>query len=385
MKRLSGCFPSTLFILLLLLILSPATEVAAQDADLQATARYLKGIVEKPDYQGMLDWPILALAGAGQEVGGMINRREEQVRKGELFDSLKSTDYQRTLVAVAAAGKDPQNFAMKNFIKDIKASQLPNGKFADTIAGKGERLVNAHIWGIISLYAAGEAIPDINSALSWLERHQKEDGGFSIDVNVPVSDVDITAMALMAFAALGKDRNYPAVRKALRYLQSQQAENGGFAGWGGSGSDSISQVIQGLMMLGIDPAGKEWTKSSGNPVSALALYRLRDGSYSREIGGKSDTISTYQALIALGDYFRGESIYRVLHRQNIHFNDVPGSHYALPAIRELVKRGIFTGYGMAPFAPMPLSAGRICRPAGAQYGQGTPGGKRDNKNLPICQ
>ena len=312
----------------------------------------------------------------------MINRREEQVRKGELFDSLKSTDYQRTLVAVAAAGKDPQNFAMKNFIKDIKASQLPNGKFADTIAGKGERLVNAHIWGIISLYAAGEAIPDINSALSWLERHQKEDGGFSIDVNVPVSDVDITAMALMAFAALGKDRNYPAVRKALRYLQSQQAENGGFAGWGGSGSDSISQVIQGLMMLGIDPAGKEWTKSSGNPVSALALYRLRDGSYSREIGGKSDTISTYQALIALGDYFRGESIYRVLHRQNIHFNDVPGSHYALPAIRELA---VFSQVmGMAPFAPMPPSAGRTCRPAGAQYGQEHLV-KRDNKicRLPI--
>ena len=34
-----------------------------------ATARYLKGIVEKPDYQGMLDCLFKALAGAGQEVG----------------------------------------------------------------------------------------------------------------------------------------------------------------------------------------------------------------------------------------------------------------------------------------------------------------------------
>ncbi|MDP1171706.1 hypothetical protein, partial [Klebsiella pneumoniae] len=82
MKRLSGCFGAALFILLLLSTLCAATEAAAQDAGLQATARYLKGIVEKTEYQGMLDWPILALVGSGQEVGSLINRREAQVRQG---------------------------------------------------------------------------------------------------------------------------------------------------------------------------------------------------------------------------------------------------------------------------------------------------------------
>ncbi len=372
MKRLSKYLGAALFLLYFTYVLFPTTGAAVEKENLEATARYLRSIVEKSNYQGMLDWPILALVGTEQEVGTLIKRREAQVKKGELFDPLKSTDYHRTLIAVAAAGKEPRNFGLRNLVQDIKASQLSGGKFANTIDGRGETLVNAHIWGIISLYTAGEAIPDAALALSWLERQQKKDGGFSIDINVPASDIDMTGMALMAFAALGKDRHYSAVRRALDYLQSQQAEDGGFVGWGGSGSESISQVIQGLMMLGIDPTENEWTKSSGNPVSALARYRLRDGSYSKEMGGKSDTMSTYQALIALGDYSRGESIYRVLHRRNLSFTDLTGGHYALEAIRDLAARGILTGYEDGTFRPDdPVNRGQFAalmvRSMGQEY------------------
>ncbi|MEW5921386.1 MAG: S-layer homology domain-containing protein [Bacillota bacterium] len=352
MKKMASSSGAVLLLFLLFLFfLLPPTALALGNRNLEVTARYLKGIVERSDYQSMLDWPILALAGLGEDVEPLINRREAQVRQGQLFDAVKNTDYQRTLVAVAAAGKDPRDFGQKNLVKDIKGSQLSSGKFANTVDGRGETLVNAHIWGIISLYSAGETIPNREMALRWLEQQQNGDGGFSIDINVSISDVDMTGMALMAFAALGKDKQYPAVIKALDYLQSQQALDGGFIGWGGSGSESIAQVIQGLMMLGIDPTGPAWTKRGGNPVNALERYRLGDGSYSKEPGGKSDTMSTYQALIALGDYYRGESIYRVLRRRNISFPDVSASHFAIGAIRDLAARGIMEGFPGGIFRP----------------------------------
>ncbi len=343
MKRLTS-----LFIVILLLSAFP---FPAKADNLAPTTGYLKQNVSSGSFQGFLDWAILALAGVDEDVSTLIHTREEQVRRGELFNSERSTDYQRTIIGTVAAGKEPRKFGGYDLVKAVKDSQLPSGKFADTITGRGVNLINAHIWGIISLYVAGEPVPGGNSALTWLVNHQNPDGGFSIDTAVKSSDIDMTGMALIAFAALGQDKGRPAVKKALNYLQSQQQEDGGFTSWGGSGVESITQVIQGLMMLGIDPAGPEWTRKSGNLLTALRSYRLRDGSFSQRPEGSSDIMSTYQGLMALGDYNRGESIYQVLRRKNLTFSDLPRWHYAHGDVRELVARKVISGYPDGTFRP----------------------------------
>lgn len=299
----------------------------------------------------MLDWPILALYRSDKNLSGLVAKRENQVQKGELFDPKISTDYQRTIIGALAAGKDPRNFGGYNLVEAVKKSQLDSGKFADTISGGGDKLINSHIWGIISLYAAGEVIPNKDKALQWLVDHQNADGGFSIDTGVKSSDIDMTGMALIAFGALGENQNHPAVQKALAYLQQQQGQNGDFAGWGGSSSEALAQVIQGLVMLGIDPAGEQWTKKNGNLVTALLKYRLKDGSFSHTSGGKSNTIATYQSLLALRDYYSGESIYQVLRRKNLQFTDVPEQYFAAVAIRNLAAEGIISGYADGSFRP----------------------------------
>lgn len=342
-------FVSGALLFLMLFALLPVPALSSRD--LSATARYVRQVTGGAGFSERLDWPILALAGAGENVDGFIRTREQQVRGGQLFDPRRSTDYHRTIIGAVAAGKNPRNFGGYNLLEKVRASQLPNGKFGDLIAGEGERLVNAHIWGILSLYVAGEPIPNSSRALSWLVNQQNPDGGFSVDTTMQRSDVDMTGMALMAFAALGRDTGHPAVKKALDYLKSQQLENGDFSPWSSSGPESIAQVIHGLIMLGVDPAGSQWSQKEGNLVTALLRYRRADGAFSRRTGGEADFIASYQALAALGDVNRGESIYTRLHRKNAGFPDLSPGHAAYADVRELVDRGVLSGYPDGTFRP----------------------------------
>ncbi|HHU76015.1 MAG TPA: hypothetical protein GXZ24_03860 [Firmicutes bacterium] len=340
--------PLLLFFILLTLLPTPAP-VAAQD--LAPTVKCVSQVIGASGFSERLDWPILALVGAGEKVGSLIRVREGQVRQGELFDVRRSTDYQRTIVGVVAAGANPRNFGGYNLVQKVKDSQRESGKFGDLISGEGEKLVNAHIWGILSLYVAGESIPNKLRALSWLVNSQNGDGGFSVETSLQGSDVDMTGMALMAFAALDQQADHPAVKKALDYLKSQLQSDGDFSSWNSSGPESIAQVIHGLVMLGIDPAGGEWRRPGGSLVTALQRYRRADGSYSRRPGGGMDFISTYQALAALGDVKRGMSIYTLLHRENAGFVDLPRGHSAFSDVSKLVSRQVLGGYHDGSFRP----------------------------------
>ncbi len=340
---------SMMLIMLLMLSFLPPPALAVPD--LAPTARYVRQTAGASGFSERLDWPILALSGVGENVESLISTREQQVRRGQLFDARRSTDYHRTIVGAVAAGRNPRSFGGSNLIQKVKESQLQNGKFGDIISGEGENLVNAHIWGILSLYVAGEPIPNNFRAFNWLVNNQKGDGGFSVEATLRNSDVDMTGMALMAFAALGRKPDHPAVKRALDYLKSQQQDNGDFSPWVSSGPESIAQAIHGLVMLGIDPAGPEWTRKNGNLVSALLRYRRADGSFSRRPGGESDFISTYQALAALGDVKRGVSIYTLLHRKNAGFTDLLPGNSAFSDVSELVFRQVIGGYPDGTFRP----------------------------------
>lgn len=324
------------------------SEVTRQDIyrAAQKTIDYYHDNYKDREFRGILDWPALGLYSFGEDVSGprwTVNGkngahwREEEVRQGIRLSKIKNTDYQRTIIGVCAAGKDPYNFGGINLVEAVKNSMLPNGHFADSIADRktgqpvGNYLVNAHCFGVIALHCAGMPIPNRDKCLEWLLDKQYPDGGFTWDVkrfdnpedyNLVESDVDMTAAALMAMAILGVDESHPAAARALAFLKNEQLDNGSFHSWGTENPESCAWVIKALTLLGQDPMGKEWTKpSGGNPVSALLRFQLQSGGFTHVLGEDNalqayeNAMSTEQALYGMADAYNQKATYDMLHEK----------------------------------------------------------------------
>ncbi len=354
-------------ILIVTMILTPGPAVAGAGFNGAGNAQkkvvsFLYNYYRVRDFQGVLDWAAVALFAAGEDLSSgkwskdghtPLSWRAQEVKEGKTFHPEKNTDYQRTLLGVLAAGGDPADFAGYDLAGAIKSSQLENGKLADTISKGGEYLINAHIWGIISLFAAGENIPDKQAALEWLKSKQLPDGGFHFDTTIKESETDMTGLALVALAFLGETEEGVPVKKALEYLEQVQLNNGGFANWGTENLESTASVVQGLVALGLDPTGPRWTKPGGNPITAMLAYQLPDGSFAHLPDGRTDMMATKQALIALSDYLNHESVYRRLRRLSAmkKFSDMKENHWAYYPVKALVLDGVLNGYPDGTFRP----------------------------------
>ena len=354
----------------------------------QKTIDYYNTYKEK-EFQGILDWPALGLFGFGEDISGpewTVNGkngaywREEEVRQGIRLSKTKNTDYQRTIIGVCAAGKDPRNFGGVNLVQILKNTMLDNGHFADSVADRntgepvGNELINAHCFGVIALHCAGEPIPNRDKCLEWLADKQFPDGGFTWDVKkfedpedykLVESDIDMTAAALMAMAILDAGESHPAVVKALEFLKKKQLDNGGFASWGTENPESCAWAIQALTLLGQDPMGVVWTKSSGgNPVSALLRFQLENGSFTHVLGEEDDllpvydnAISTEHGLYAMADAWNKKAAYDLLYEkyrpqaEKYLFSDYQPGQFGFDATMDLVYDYVLAGYPDGTFKP----------------------------------
>jgi len=284
---------------------------------MKLAAGYINSYYTKNDFKGFLDWPALAVYSVERDSDTRkyeraLEWKEKEIKEGNDFDSSRSTDSHRSIIGILSAGGNPRDFAGMNLVESILKSQLPNGKFADTIEGKGERLVNAHIWGIISLYSAGEKIPNPKGAYNWLISKQNSDGGFGILTGAK-SDLDMTGMALIAFGALGKSETDENIKKAVEFIKSKQAISGGFEIFGQENPDTAATVVQGLISIGINPVSKKWTKEGGkNMIDFIMAFQLSDGAFSHTHGGEADMLATTRALTALADYYNGKTVFQSL-------------------------------------------------------------------------
>lgn len=320
----------------------PAPRPAPAEAALTKAVDYLAAVPP----ENTSPWVTIALRAAGYNQGhlGTVD---------ELSPEATTTDAVLQLMQRAAAGE--KSAARDELAAAIAGVQLPNGKFADVLDGRGGELVNAHIWAVLALQAAGREIPMPEAALQWLLAQQHADGGFSFAAGLD-SDVDMTAMALSAAAALGVDRGHPAVGKALSYLETMQAESGGFASWGIECSESAATVLQALTALGEDPLSPRWNKPGGNILEALLDFQRPDGSFAHAAGGDADLIATCQAALALSDYVAGQPFWQRLDGNN-GFTDVPPAHWAATQIKSLAAQGIIAGLPDGRFNP----EGRVTR------------------------
>jgi len=345
-----------LILVLLLTAVVPSGPAWAKDGPAQALERGVACLRTAEAREGYAPWTAVALRAAGHKAAPAPDTYLKS-----LAPDGPTTDYALALLAVLAGGEDPAGPAATRLAAGLIRAQREDGKFADRIDGSGGELVNAHIWAVIALRAAGREVPAAGKSREWLAARQHPDGGFSYAVNLPASDVDMTAMALMAFAALGRGMEDPAVGRALGYLRAVQSRaTGGFGSWGlETTADSCAVVILALTALGEDPAGPNWSTAGGNPLTALFALQGRDGSFAYVAGQEGNLMSTRQAVLALADHRAGRPFWERL-AAGRPTGDVPA-----PAVRE-------SGAGQAEAAPAGGGYARLL-PALLRAAAGLPG------------
>jgi Prenyltransferase and squalene oxidase repeat len=201
-----------------------------------------------------------------------------------------------TLAAVTG-GRDPRDFAGLDLVAAMTAPLAT--PVPDAIAGiYGDDLYD-HALVLIALTAAGETIPE--EAWQPVRVAQGKDGGWAFDGSTApgAADSNTTALAIQALVAGGYGDD-PMVDRALAFLSSLRAPDGGFA-YGPADplvadANSTALVLQALLAAGHDPASPEW----GNAPLALALFQTPSGGLRYMVADEEpNLLATVQAIPAM--------------------------------------------------------------------------------------
>ena len=191
------------------------------------------------------------------------------------------TELQRTAILLAAFGECPRSLI------NAAAYENPN------LDRQG---LNAWIWALAAANCSGFEADNgavytrLQLADGIIER-QLSDGGFSLRGSS--ADADITASAIYALAPLRDNESVrEALDKAVFALSSLQTDSGGFLSLGSETSESTSQAIIAFTSVGIADERLD------NAVSALLSFRREDGGFAHAADGKTDKMSTSQAIQA---------------------------------------------------------------------------------------
>lgn len=349
-KLLSMC----LTFMIVLASISTASFAASSAQVTQAADRTIQYLQQRFAAKGVSaidDWSLIGMVLSGERIpsarwGERGSWQVEWKERMNALDPRKTTDYARFVLTLIASGEDPAQFAGRNLLEQIKKAQLTNGKFADQLNGQGQELINAHVWSVIALHAAGEQIPRGKQAKAWLVSRQLPDGGFQYTVGARTGGVDMTAMALIAFRALGMSKEEVPVKKALDFLRRAQDDNGGYKEGGVSNAESAANVISALIAWGERP--ESWKKGTVSVIDNLLSFERPAGGFSHTKNGLSNQIATAQAMLALSDVIRGAPYLPYLREQSGQrkaqlLQDLTPSHWAFSEMRYLVKEGYMQG------------------------------------------
>ena len=240
------------------------------------------------------DWKVMELCAIG--AGSAIDRDTLLANAVASFNVVGSTNPQRSIIALTAAGIDPNqvnvNGQTYNMLEKMATSQF--------------NYVNSRI-AMLWAYASGSydapssALMTVDELLDSLAASQLPDGGFANTGST--ADPDITAMAIAALAPYQGRGNVNAVlTKALAALKDMQLPDGGFARLDqtDSNADTTAMAIVALCALGVDPAASWATASGATPMSALLSFSNDNHTGFTYVNGEAElaTEQGFRALIA---------------------------------------------------------------------------------------
>ena len=176
-------------------------------------------------------WAVIGLRAAGTPPSRLAAERAYLAGAADGVGSL--TEAQLVLTALAKLGDPPAAL-----VERVRGAVRPTGALGPTL--------NATMWGLIALRAAGEPAP--GGTVRYLLRRQHRSGGWSWAAG-GAPDSNDTAAAVLALRAAGVRAGHPAIARALRYLRRLQNRDGGFELVGGRGSDvqSTAWAVQALL------------------------------------------------------------------------------------------------------------------------------------------
>ncbi len=239
-------------------------------------------------------WAALGLAAAGRNPADVVKEGNSAV------DYLQGTgdvsdlgEVQRTVLVLAAAGRDPRSFGGRDLVARLVGAQERSGAY--------EGRVNTTAFSVLALRAAGKPASTraVARAATWIAGQRNPDGGFNFAGKGGRSGVDDTSAAVQALAAAG--RGGTAVRRAVRFLSRAQNPDGGFPlePGGASNAQSTAWAMQALLAAGRDP---DRLRTGGSRTPRAYLRSLITGSgavrYSRT-SAQTPVWVTGQALTAL--------------------------------------------------------------------------------------
>ncbi len=378
-ERFEWRAPAVASLLLLTLALASVLPSHAQASEVSRAANWLiraqntdGGWGSSPGDASAKDvtaWAMLGLEAAGRNPLDVSRGGHNPV--GYLHshvDELSSPgDYARTILALEGAGVDPHDFGGHDLVSALADRRRNNGSY--------EGWPGSTAFAVIALRAGGGA--GIDQSISWLAKVQNGDGGWG-DVPGSPSTADGTGAAMQAMP--GSD----VARHGLGYLRNAQRPSGGFplGDAGAVNAQSTAWAVQGMLVVGADPASAPGGKSA---LEYLAARQDADGHYRYSASSDQTPVwVTGQVLTAVaGDSFPVPPVARESTPAPSQSDAVPGIESGTPipatppsagSTQELLES---LGQGSASSSP-PAAGSPVAPPAkgGGSGGivPGVPGG-----------
>jgi energy-coupling factor transport system substrate-specific component len=240
-------------------------------------------------------WASIGLAAGGRNpaAAGPGGRSAIDFVHSGLGELRATAEVERTILAVAAAGRSARAFGDRDLVADLRARSRRDGSFGG--------MVNVTSFAVLALRASGERrlSTAVRDAANWILRQRNRDGGFSFFRRGGASGIDDTAAAVEALAAAGRRRT-KTVAGAIAFLRRHQHRDGGFPLTPGqvTNAQSTSWAIQAVVAARRDPAGLH-RRGGHTAMAYLRGLQGRNGAvrYSRT-SGQTPVWVTAQALCA---------------------------------------------------------------------------------------
>ena len=241
------------------------------------------------------DWKVMELCAIG--AASSIDRDTLLANAVSSYNAAGTTDLQRSVIALTAAGVDPLHLTVGGETYDL----------LDKMATTQFNYTNSRI-ALLWAYASGpydapaSALATVDELLDSLAASQLSDGGFANSGST--SDPDITAMAISALAPYqGRDGVNDVLTKALAALKRMQLPDGGFPRLGESVSNANSTAMASIALcaVGVDPAAGWATDSGATPMSALLSF-ANEGHTGFTYANGDAALATEQGFRALVAY-----------------------------------------------------------------------------------
>lgn len=255
------------------------------------------GLPNTPSNSDFSAWVALALAAADinpkiqRQPGGTDLYSYLLARANELT---YTTDYERVLMVVNAAGGSPHDFAGIDLVAKILEREIhePAGGIAFPHEASSKRAgMNDTIFAVLALSPIHEPAIEtvVQEATTWIEHEQNADGSWPATCpktvagchplgDEPPGNADMTGAALEALNAVGR-HNTTAQEKGLRFLRDTQVLNeGGFSeqpGEGEANTGSTCWVLQGIWAAGQNP--ETWKPGGVDPLTYLERLQQPNG------------------------------------------------------------------------------------------------------------